>query len=117
MFQEKYGDRAAAEIDERTRQAHDGIPRTLEAIKRIAEFPELQERRRHRTLERHVQPTARQSHAHDGLYGWRTSFEGAPSPTSAPVPPPGLAGNPNVSTKYPATVSRSTSVPGLGQRR
>jgi hypothetical protein len=37
MFQEKYGDRAAAEIDERTRQAHDGIPRTLEAIKRIAE--------------------------------------------------------------------------------
>jgi hypothetical protein len=38
MFQEKYGDRAAAEIDERTRQAHDGIPRTLEAIKRIAGF-------------------------------------------------------------------------------
>ncbi|MDQ3055022.1 MAG: hypothetical protein M3R66_14760 [Actinomycetota bacterium] len=29
----------------------------------------------------------------------------------------GLAGDPNVSTKYPATVSRSTSVPGLGQRR
>jgi hypothetical protein len=27
----------AAEIDERTRQAHDGIPQTLEAIKRIAE--------------------------------------------------------------------------------
>lgn len=37
MFDEKYGDRAAAEIDERTRQAHDGIPRTLAAIKRIAE--------------------------------------------------------------------------------
>ena len=37
MFQEKYGDRAAAEIDERTRQAHDGIPRTLATIKRIAE--------------------------------------------------------------------------------
>ena len=37
MFEEKYADRAAAEIDERTRQAHDGIPRTLAAIKRIAE--------------------------------------------------------------------------------
>jgi hypothetical protein len=37
MFEEKYGDRAAAEIDARTRQAHDGIPRTLKAIKRIAE--------------------------------------------------------------------------------
>jgi hypothetical protein len=36
MFEEKYGDRAAAEIDERTRQAHDGIPRTHSAIKRIA---------------------------------------------------------------------------------
>jgi hypothetical protein len=35
--QEKYGDRAAAEIDDRTRQAHDGIPRTLAAIKRIVE--------------------------------------------------------------------------------
>jgi hypothetical protein len=39
MFQEKYADRAAAEIDARTRQAHDGIPRTLAAIKRIAETP------------------------------------------------------------------------------
>lgn len=39
MFQGKYGDRAAAEIDARTRQAHDGIPRTLAAIKRIAETP------------------------------------------------------------------------------
>lgn len=37
MFEEKYGDRAAAEIDERTRQAHAGIPRTLASIKRIAE--------------------------------------------------------------------------------
>jgi hypothetical protein len=37
MFQETYGDRVAEEIDERTRQAHDGIPRTLEAIKRIAQ--------------------------------------------------------------------------------
>ena len=37
MFQEKYADRAAEEIDARTRQAHDGIPRTLAAIKRIAE--------------------------------------------------------------------------------
>ena len=37
MLQEKYGDRAAAEIDERTRQAYHGIPRTLVAIKRIAE--------------------------------------------------------------------------------
>lgn len=37
MFEEKYGDRAAAEIDERTRQAHTGIPRTLASLKRIAE--------------------------------------------------------------------------------
>ncbi|MGI8457444.1 MAG: SRPBCC family protein [Propionibacteriaceae bacterium] len=37
MFAKKYGDRAAAEIDERTRQAHRGIPQTLAAIKRIAE--------------------------------------------------------------------------------
>ncbi len=37
MFQEKYADRAAAEIDARTRLAHDGIPRTLAAIKLIAE--------------------------------------------------------------------------------
>ncbi len=37
MFQETYGERAAAEIDQRTRWAHDGIPRTLAAIKRIAE--------------------------------------------------------------------------------
>ena len=37
MFHEKYADRAAAEIDARTRQAHDGIPKTLAAIKRISE--------------------------------------------------------------------------------
>ncbi len=37
MFSDKYGAAAAAEIDERTRQAHSGIPRTLAAIKRIAE--------------------------------------------------------------------------------
>jgi len=37
MFQEKYADQAAAEIDARTRQVQDGIPRTLAAIKRIAE--------------------------------------------------------------------------------
>ncbi len=37
MFEEKYGDRAAAEIEDRTRQALDGIPRTLAAIKHIIE--------------------------------------------------------------------------------
>jgi hypothetical protein len=37
MFVEKYGDRAAVEIDVRTTHAHDGIPRTLAAIKQIAE--------------------------------------------------------------------------------
>lgn len=37
MFEEKYGERAAAEIDDRTRQALDGIPRTLAALKQIAE--------------------------------------------------------------------------------
>jgi hypothetical protein len=37
MFEAKYGDQAQAEIAERTRQALDGIPRTLAAIKRIAE--------------------------------------------------------------------------------
>lgn len=39
MFQEKYGDGADTAIDDRTRQAHDGIPRTLRAIKQIAEAP------------------------------------------------------------------------------
>jgi hypothetical protein len=37
MFEEKFGDAAQDEIAERTRQALDGIPRTLAAIKRIAE--------------------------------------------------------------------------------
>lgn len=38
MFREKYGDDADAQIAERTQQALDGIPKTLDAIKRIAEF-------------------------------------------------------------------------------
>jgi ribosome-associated toxin RatA of RatAB toxin-antitoxin module len=37
MFADKYGDRAADEIEDRTRQAHAGIPTTLAAIKRISE--------------------------------------------------------------------------------
>ena len=37
MFGEKYGAEADAHIAERTRQALDGIPKTLAAIKRIAE--------------------------------------------------------------------------------
>ncbi len=37
MFADKFGERSAAEIDDRTRQAYAGIPRTLAAIKRIAE--------------------------------------------------------------------------------
>lgn len=37
MFEEKYGDEASAQIAERTQQALDGIPKTLAAIKRIAE--------------------------------------------------------------------------------
>ncbi|MBT2568789.1 SRPBCC family protein [Arthrobacter sp. ISL-85] len=37
MFEEKYGDEADAQIAERTQQALDGIPKTLAAIKRIAE--------------------------------------------------------------------------------
>jgi hypothetical protein len=36
-FADRYGDDAQRELDERTRAAHDGIPVTLEAIKRIAE--------------------------------------------------------------------------------
>ena len=39
MFADKFGDTSAAEIDDRTEQAHAGIPRTLAAIKRIAETP------------------------------------------------------------------------------
>lgn len=37
MFQEKFGDEADAQIADRTRQALEGIPATLAAIKRIAE--------------------------------------------------------------------------------
>lgn len=37
MFEEKFGDRAEAEIADRTQQALQGIPETLAAIKRIAE--------------------------------------------------------------------------------
>lgn len=37
MFREKYSDEADAQIAERTQQALDGIPKTLAAIKRIAE--------------------------------------------------------------------------------
>lgn len=37
MFEEKFGEDAAAQISDRTRQALGGIPKTLAAIKRIAE--------------------------------------------------------------------------------
>ena len=37
MFEEKFGEDASAQIADRTRQALDGIPKTLAAIKRIAE--------------------------------------------------------------------------------
>ena len=37
MFEEKHGDEAAARIADRTQQALDGIPKTLAAIKLIAE--------------------------------------------------------------------------------
>ena len=37
MFGEKYGDQASAQIADRTQQALSGIPKTLSAIKRIAE--------------------------------------------------------------------------------
>ncbi len=37
MFEEKFGDEADAQIADRTKQALDGIPQTLAAIKRIAE--------------------------------------------------------------------------------
>jgi len=37
MFEEKFGDGAQAQIADRTHQAVDGIPKTLAAIKRIAE--------------------------------------------------------------------------------
>jgi hypothetical protein len=37
MFEEKYGNDAPAQIADRTQQAHEGIPKTLVAIKLIAE--------------------------------------------------------------------------------
>ncbi len=40
MFEEKFGDEAAEQIADRTQQALDGIPKTLAAIKRIAEADE-----------------------------------------------------------------------------
>lgn len=47
MFEEKYGDEADAQIADRTQQALDGIPRSLAAIKRIAECsPAAVEQRR-----------------------------------------------------------------------
>ena len=39
MFKEKFGEEAPAQITDRTQQALDGIPKTLAAIKRIAESP------------------------------------------------------------------------------
>ncbi|MGY1772432.1 SRPBCC family protein [Blastococcus sp. SYSU D00813] len=37
LFAERYGDGAAAQVEDRTRAAHEGIPATLAAVKRIAE--------------------------------------------------------------------------------
>ena len=37
MFHQRYGADAEAQIADRTRQALDGIPRTLAAVKRVAE--------------------------------------------------------------------------------
>ncbi|MCY7394845.1 MAG: SRPBCC family protein [Nocardioides sp.] len=37
LFAERYGDDALAQVEDRTRQAHEGIPRTLAAIKTVAE--------------------------------------------------------------------------------
>jgi hypothetical protein len=37
FFREKYGEDAQRQIEDRTRAAHEGIPATLAAIKRIAE--------------------------------------------------------------------------------
>lgn len=37
MFENRFGDDAGAQIADRTQQAHEGIPRTLAAIKRLAE--------------------------------------------------------------------------------
>lgn len=38
MFEQKYGSDADSQIADRTQQALDGIPKTLTAIKQIAEF-------------------------------------------------------------------------------
>jgi hypothetical protein len=43
MFEDKFGEGASAQIAERTRQALDGIPKTLAAIKRIAESIDVTE--------------------------------------------------------------------------
>ena len=40
MFEDKFGDDARVQIADRTQQALDGIPQTLQAIKRIAESSE-----------------------------------------------------------------------------
>lgn len=37
FFTQKYGDDAAAQVEERRRTAYDGIPRTLAAVKAVAE--------------------------------------------------------------------------------
>ena len=39
LFHQRYGEQAEAQIADRTRAAHEGIPATLAAIKRIAEEP------------------------------------------------------------------------------
>lgn len=37
LFEQRYADDALAQVEDRTRQAHEGIPRTLAAIRQIAE--------------------------------------------------------------------------------
>ena len=37
LFHERYGEAADREIADRTRAAHEGIPPTLDAVRRIAE--------------------------------------------------------------------------------
>lgn len=37
LFEQRYGDEAPAQVADRTKAAHEGIPATLAAIKRIAE--------------------------------------------------------------------------------
>lgn len=46
MFEEKFGDGASVQITDRTQQALDGIPKTLAAIKRIAESNAVNEEAR-----------------------------------------------------------------------